>query len=218
MARVDELVPVLGSGLPAGRLACGVARPPASRRAASARPGRAAASPAATSASALGAEHTGERIAAGHAQQRTLRRHRAGGRTRDAAGQGRYLGSVRTMYRQLATARGCASDVNQLGPSRLHQARTAGARAEPGLGLGHQCAMKARFATTREKGGTKVSEPKLADSRPAAAMLPRTGGDRAKGGCKARPFADGWVSCAEQPELYRAGPCGLRVGLPQGLW
>ena len=36
-------------------------------------------------------------------------------------------------------------------------------------------------------------------------MLPRTGGGRAKGGCKARPFADGGVSCAEQPELYRAG-------------
>ena len=56
----------------------------------------------------------------------------------------------------------------------------------------------------QEKGGKTVSEPKLADSRPAAAMLPRTGGGRAKGGCKARPFADGGVSCAEQPELYRA--------------
>ena len=46
-----------------------------------------------------------------------------------------------------------------------------------------------------------ATEPKLADSRPAAEMLPRTGGGRAKGGCKARPFADGGVSCAEQPEL-----------------
>ena len=70
----------------------------------------------------------------------------------------------------------------------------------------------------RERSDT-VSESKLADSRPAAAMLPRAGGGRAKGGCKARPFADGGVSCAEQPELYRAlAACGRRVGLPQGLW
>ena len=75
---------------------------------------------------------------------------------------------------------------------------------ESRLGDGHQCAMQARFATTKRKEHTTVSEPKLADSRPAAAMLPRTGGGRAKGGCKARPFADGGVPCAEQPELYRA--------------
>ena len=56
----------------------------------------------------------------------------------------------------------------------------------------------------QEKGGTTVSKPKLADSRPAAEMLPRTGGGRVKGGRKAWPFADGWVSCAERPELYRA--------------
>lgn len=56
----------------------------------------------------------------------------------------------------------------------------------------------------QEKGETTVSKPKLADSRPAAEMLPRTGGGRAKGGRKAWPFADGWVSCAERPELYRA--------------
>ncbi len=56
----------------------------------------------------------------------------------------------------------------------------------------------------QEKGGKTVSEPKLADSRPAAEMLPRAGGGRAKGGRKAWPFADGWVSCAERPELYRA--------------
>ena len=63
---------------------------------------------------------------------------------------------------------------------------------------------EARFATTTRKENTKVSESTLADSRPAAEMLSRTGGGRAKGGCKARPFADGGVSCAEQPELYRA--------------
>ena len=80
----------------------------------------------------------------------------------------------------------------------------AGHRAgQPGLGDGHQCAMQARFATT-EKGARQRQRTKLADSRPAAETLPRTGGGRAKGGCKARPFADGWVSCAEQPELYRA--------------
>ncbi|PNG46276.1 putative transposase OrfB (plasmid) [Variovorax sp. WDL1] len=56
----------------------------------------------------------------------------------------------------------------------------------------------------QEKGETTDSKPKLADSRPTAEMLSRTGGGRAKGGRKAWPFADGWVSCAERPELYRA--------------
>jgi putative transposase len=56
----------------------------------------------------------------------------------------------------------------------------------------------------QEKGEITDCEPKLADFRPAVEMLPRTGGGRAKGGRKAWPFADGWVSCAERPELYRA--------------
>jgi putative transposase len=52
--------------------------------------------------------------AAGHPEQRTLRRHRAGGRARHAARRGPYLGSVRTMYRLLAASGGCRERRNQL--------------------------------------------------------------------------------------------------------
>ena len=49
--------------------------------------------------------------------------------------EGRYLGSVRTMYRVLAASGGTRERRNR--PSGVHQARVAGDRAQPGLVLGH---------------------------------------------------------------------------------
>jgi hypothetical protein len=52
--------------------------------------------------------------------------------------EGRYLGSVRTMYRLLARTGGSRERRNQLvHPAYIHQARAAGNRSQPGLVLGH---------------------------------------------------------------------------------
>jgi len=118
--------------------------------------------------------------------------------------EGRYLGSVRTMYRMLAANGGCRERRDQL----VHPAYTRPellALAPNQVWSWDISAPCRRGLQQQEKGEeTTVSKPMLADSRPAAEMLPRTGGGRAKGGRKAWPFADGWVSCAERPELYRA--------------
>ena len=53
-------------------------------------------------------------------------------------GEGRYLGSVRTMYRLLAANGASRERRHQLThPPGLCQARTAGQRTQPGLVLGH---------------------------------------------------------------------------------
>ena len=57
--------------------------------------------------------------------------------------QGRYLGSVRTIYRLLPTHDGCRERRNQLHPFGLRQAGVARHRGQPGLVVGHHQAQGA---------------------------------------------------------------------------